>query len=192
MAELVTIAQIHLTPKSVSLDGKMLNFVSSGAALLNEIYRERVRDYPKYFKMDPLSRLGFIATELLLEEESSKTGETRKRDCEDRAVILFNTMGSYADDVIYQRSIGEGEDFFPSPSAFVYTLPNIVTGEIAIRNKYYGETCFYCLPGGSRAEMEGIVRDALEESGTCSAIWGRLDCLDEDDFDAELYITVKR
>ena len=34
------------------------------------------------------------------------------------------------------------EEKTPSPSLFVYTLPNILIGEIAIRNKWYGENLF--------------------------------------------------
>lgn len=192
MTRFNNIAEVRVTPKSVSLGGKLLNFEGEGASLLSDIYRKAVKDYPKYFKMDPLSKLGFISSELLLEEEGRITGEGRKFGCEDRAVILFNSEGSYADDVLYQKTISDKDNYYPSPGVFVYTLPNIVTGEIAIRNKYYGETCFYCLPKGESAMMEEVVKEALEEEGTNSAIWGRLDCLNKNDFEAELYITVKR
>ena len=42
----------------------------------------------------------------------------------------------------FQETIQHADSYYPSPALFVYTLPNIVTGEIAIRNKYYGETSF--------------------------------------------------
>ena len=31
---------------------------------LTQLYRQEVGDYPKFFKMDVLSRLGFLLTEL--------------------------------------------------------------------------------------------------------------------------------
>ena len=96
---------------------------------------------PKFYKMDPLCRLGFVASELLLQAE----GDRRDTPRDDRAIILFNRSSSIQADEAYQASIQDAEDYFPSPAAFVYTLPNIVTGEIAIRNHYQGETSFYIL-----------------------------------------------
>ena len=108
--------------------------------MLVELYREYVKDYPKFFKMDTLSRLGFMAAELLLQAEGAERFVPR----EDRAVILANRSASIKNDKDYLETISEG-NYYPSPALFVYTLPNIVTGEIAIRNKYLGETAFYVL-----------------------------------------------
>ena len=36
-----------------------------------------------------------------------------------------------------------GSNYFPSPAVFVYTLPNIVIGEISIRHKITGEGTFF-------------------------------------------------
>ena len=137
---------------TVVLNGKTLEFGSRGSALLVDIYRRCVGDYPKFFKMDPLSRLGFVASELLLGEE-----KPRKQDCEDRAVVLFNRSASLADDLLYQETIQDPGNYYPSPAVFVYTLPNIVTGEIAIRNKYYGETAFYVFEDNDEEAFMAIV-----------------------------------
>ena len=102
---------------------------------LVELYRKEVGDYPKFFKMDPLSRLGFVATEMLL-KESPKA---------DYGVLLFNRSSSMADDLAFQATIQSHTEWFPSPALFVYTLPNIVTGEIAIRNHFQTETNFMVL-----------------------------------------------
>ena len=141
---------VEITPSRVVLDGKCLQVDSKqpeagattvvGGALLEAIYRKYIGDWPKFFKMDPLAKLGFVASELLLQAEGGDRQPTDRR-----AVILFNRSGSLADDINYQRGI-DGPDHLGSPSLFVYTLPNIVTGEIAIRNKYYAETSFYCIP----------------------------------------------
>ena len=106
---------------------------------MTAIYKQYIDDYPKFYKMDSLSRLGFVATELLLNAE----GQRKDIPTEDRAVILFNRSSSIMADKKYLVSIKDPEDYFPSPSVFVYTLPNIVTGEIAMRNLYHGETSFY-------------------------------------------------
>lgn len=102
---------------------------------LVELYRTHVGDYPKFFKMDPLSRLGFVASELLLKQCPKA----------DYGILLFNRSSSLADDSAFQATIQDRNNWFPSPALFVYTLPNIVTGEIAIRNHFQTETNFMVL-----------------------------------------------
>jgi 3-oxoacyl-[acyl-carrier-protein] synthase-1 len=132
---------VRMTPSRVVLNEKMLTFEDSGKNLLLEIYRKAVGDWPKFFKMDPLSKVGFVSTELLLSTESP-----RVKDCEDRAVILFNRSGSLADDRIYEGTIRSREEVYPSPAVFVYTLPNILTGEIAMGMMAYSGGGAYGLP----------------------------------------------
>lgn len=167
------------------LNGKTLAHNEKGAALLTELYRNHIGDYPKFFKMDTLCKLGFVASELLLQAE----GEPRFMPREDRAVILFNKNASLQADTAYQKTIQDPENFFPSPAAFVYTLPNIVTGEIAIRNKYYGETSFIVLPEHDPQIMAQQLQHAFLDPMTTSVLSGWLDCTDENHFEAELFIT---
>ena len=115
-----SIHSIRLTPSSYELV---------------DLYHTNIGNYPKFFKMDPLSRLGFVATELLL-KESLKA---------DYGILLFNRSSSLADDMVFQATIQDRNNWFPSPALFVYTLPNIVTGEIAIRNHFQTETNFMVL-----------------------------------------------
>ena len=58
--------EIYITPEMAMVDGKALNHKEKGAALLTELYRAHIGDYPKFFKMDTLCKLGFVASELLL------------------------------------------------------------------------------------------------------------------------------
>ena len=111
--------------------------ISPSADELVDLYRTNINigDYPKFFKMDPLSRLGFVATELLLKQCPKA----------DYGVLLFNRSSSLADDLAFQATIQDHTNWFPSPALFVYTLPNIVTGEIAIRNHFQTETNFMVL-----------------------------------------------
>jgi 3-oxoacyl-[acyl-carrier-protein] synthase-1 len=105
---------------------------------MTDFYRTLQVDYPKFFKMDGLSKLGFLAAEKIFENEPN-----RFEPCEDMAVVCFNRSSSLDIDMQYQATIQDNENYFPSPSLFAYTLPNIVTGEIAIRNSFHGETSFY-------------------------------------------------
>jgi len=105
---------------------------------LTLLYREMGIEYSKFFKMDGLCKIGFLASEMLLADEPE-----RFQPLKDRAVICFNGSSSLQDDSNYNATINDADNYYPSPSLFVYTLSNIVTGELAIRNKYYGESSFY-------------------------------------------------
>ncbi|MCQ2144186.1 MAG: 3-oxoacyl-ACP synthase [Bacteroidales bacterium] len=147
---------------------------------LTALYRQHVGDYPKFFKMDSLSKLGFLATELLLK------GEDRTELREDRAVVLFNTSGPLCNDRHFQQTISDPEGWFPSPALFVYTLANIVTGEISIRNRFKGESSFHVLGTRDRAQMDRIIREAFMDGVTRSAICGWVECSADDCFEAEI------
>ena len=176
--------RVVITPDCVQIDDRSLVYGETGKELLTALYRQYVGDYPKYYKMDGLSRLGFVASELLLQAE----GRERFMPRDDRSVIFFNHSSSISADRKYLESIADPENFFPSPSVFVYTLPNIVTGEIAIRNHYYGETSFYILSELSESQMEGILRASCLDSATRSILCGWIDYEDGNHYRAEIGI----
>ena len=186
-AELQETHRVHITPQSVVVDGHAITTENQGKKLLTELYKRFVGDYPKFYKMDMLSRLGFVASELLLQAE----GVERFSPNDNRAVILFNRTSSIDADCTYLASIDGDEGYFPSPSVFVYTLPNIVTGEIAIRNGFHGETSFYVLPERNDELMQAIVRAALKRKTISSVLTGWIDYENESAFEAELSI-IKR
>ena len=102
--------------------------------------------------------------------------------------MLFNYSSSISSDKDFYASICNRNDFFSSPSVFVYTLPNIVTGEIAIRNGYHGETSFIILSKKKPDVMKQIVSSIFMDRQTSSLIAGWINANNEDDFEAELYI----
>ena len=69
---------------------------------------------------------------------------------------------------------------------FVYTLPNIVTGEIAIRNKYHGESSFILLPEKSENAMDQAIERAFLDSETTSVLTGWVEAVSETEFEAEM------
>ena len=179
---------IVITPETVKLNGVDMSHAEQGNAMLTELYRAHVGDYPKFFKMDTLCKLGFVASEMLLKDE----GEERFVPREDRAVVLFNRTASLQADTNYQSTIQDPENFFPSPAAFVYTLPNIVTGEIAIRNKYFGETSFIVVESCDAQIMARQLMNAFRDPMTQSILGGWLDCTDENHFEARLFLVEKQ
>lgn len=155
--------------------------IPSGANL-TALYRELAGNYPKFFKMDTLCKLGFLLTEMLVSGD-----EGRFQPREDRAVLVFSLNGSLANDLNYAKTM---EDF-PSPALFVYTLPNTVAGEISIRNKYEGETSAYVLEKYDRPLIDTIVRQAFQDRITKDAIVAWIDCRSDSDWTAEAWIETK-
>ena len=176
--------RVHILPDGVTLDGRPLPVQSQGAGLLSEIYRKYVGDYPKYHKMDALSRLAFLATELLLSR-----GDVPQDS--GRATILFNRTSSVVADRCHLGSIAKPGEFYPSPSVFLGTLPNIATGEIAIRHGYTGETSLYITDFRDEALMKKVVGSSFSLGGFRSLICGFVDCDRGDSFEADLKILVR-
>ena len=178
--------KIHvlITPERVCVDGRDIAFTGTGKAMLTDLYKRYVGDYPKFYKMDRLSQLGFIASELLLQAE----GRERFKDCDDRAIILFNHASSIMADRQYLSSIETPGQFFPSPSLFVYTLPNIVAGELAIRNHYHGETTFCILPERQDEVMRQVLQACCQDETTRSILGGWVDYQDDAHYVADLKV----
>lgn len=201
--EFTTTHTIKITPEEVILDqqklweGKEELGKQEGKehhSLLTALYKQMIGNYPKFYKMDGLSRLGFVASEILLNAEKGETEEERKeeeeeiKNLEERAIIFFNHSSSIASDRNYKESIKDKDNYFPSPSIFVYTLPNIVTGEIAIRNHFHGETSFFILPDKDERLMEEILQASCRDGQSKSFLTGWIDYEDERHFEAELKI----
>lgn len=208
--EFTTTHTIRITPEEVILDQRKIwerkeelgeQEGLEHHSLLTSLYKQMIGDYPKFYKMDGLSRLGFVASEILLNAEKEETEEEEKleerkeeerKNLEERAIIFFNHSSSIASDRNYKESIKDKDNYFPSPSIFVYTLPNIVTGEIAIRNHFHGETSFFILPDKDERLMEEILQASCRDDQSKSFLTGWIDYEDERHFEAELKIKKMR
>lgn len=132
-------------------------------------------NYPKFYKMDSLAKMAFLALQLM--EKENKIAEN---ESEEVAMIFANSSSSQSTDVKFIDSYQVKGN--PSPSLFVYTLPNILTGELSIFKKWYGENVFFIfekfdaeffidqinfyLRKGSKACLCGWV-DAVDDEETC-------------------------
>lgn len=208
--EFTTTHTIRITPEEVVLDHQKLWEGNQNAnekldeqegaghhSLLTSLYKQMIGNYPKFYKMDGLSRLGFVASEILLNAEKGETDVERREEegerlLEERAIIFFNHSSSIASDRNYKESINDKDNYFPSPSIFVYTLPNIVTGEIAIRNHFHGETSFFILPDKDERMMEEILQASCRDDQSKSFLTGWIDYEDERHFEADLKIKKMR
>ena len=106
---------------------------------LKQLYQHLQLDYPKFYKMDNLCQLAFIASDLLLKDNKA----TERYRPEEISIVISNSSASLEIDTEHQGTISDKDNYFPSPAVFVYTLPNILIGEIAIRNLIKGENTFF-------------------------------------------------
>jgi hypothetical protein len=136
-------AYCHMTENACSVNGELLlqKDQIAGDGWLKQIYKKLDLSYPKFYKMDLLSQTGFIMTEMIKNAIPDLAGSY----LDDEIALLFaNRTSSAETDLRFEKSYqSKGA---PSPALFVYTLPNIVMGEIAIYNKWYGENMFAVLP----------------------------------------------
>lgn len=151
-----------------------LVFERSGSAdeFLNAAYTHSEISYPKFHKMDQLCKLGVLATEYLLKDSghSGRYGET------ETGVILCNANSSLDVDLKYAKTIQTGA----SPALFVYTLPNIVIGEISIRWHFKGENAFFVFRQFDGNFIEKYVKGLFENKLIKNCICGWVDILKED------------
>jgi hypothetical protein len=121
----------------ITVDGNLI-FESQSTVFqefAKEAYKSLDLSYPKFHKMDNLSKLAFLSAETILKaEDHSRT-----------AIVFANRSSSLDTDFKYQESINDQDNFYPSPAVFVYTLPNICVGEISIKHKMQTENAFFVL-----------------------------------------------
>lgn len=127
-------------------------------------------EYPKFYKMDSLSKLGWLGTELLLQEFDKSVYEP-----EDIGVVLSNANSSLDTDLRYFESVKS----YPSPALFVYTLPNIVIGEICIRHNLKGENAFFVSERFDANFIEQYVSGLINNNILQTCICGWVDVLKE-------------
>ncbi len=146
---------------------------------LKSLYKHLNLKYGKYFKMDLLSKLGFLATEILINDF-----EDIKPETDEVALVFANKSSSLNTDANYQNSIAE----IPSPAVFVYTLPNIVIGEISIRHKFYGEHMFFVQDEYNKEELLKYTDCLFNETNTKYAVVGWLEVNMNNEYNAQLML----
>jgi hypothetical protein len=128
--------------------------------------------------MDNLSKLGFLASEILL-----KGSDFHDKNPEQTGIILMNSNSSLDTDLKYFQSTKE----IPSPALFVYTLPNIVIGEICIRNGFKGENAFFVSQEFDPSFLTQYVNNLINNNILQSCICGWTDLL-KDEYEAFLIL----
>ncbi|MRI00812.1 3-oxoacyl-ACP synthase [Kriegella sp. EG-1] len=169
-------AYCHIRNGEIVLNGKSIFKQNSEAFkdFIKAAYKYLEIDHSKFFKMDNLSKLAFIAAEVLLKNESEKN----------IALILSNKASSIDTDRKHQNAIENG---FASPAIFVYTLPNICLGEISIRHQLYSENAFFVFDEIKPDILFDYSENLIKEGKAKKSLCGWVD-FDNGKYDAFLYI----
>lgn len=134
--------------------------------------------YPKFHKMDTLSKLGWLAAEALLQQRPLDQYAP-----EAVGMVLVNRSASLDTDLRYYDTVKS----IPSPAVFVYTLPNIVMGEISIRHGFKGEQTFFTADHYDAAFMHTYVQYLLDTGVMKAAICGWVEVM-QDAYEVVLYL----
>lgn len=137
-----------------------------------EVYTTLQINYPKFFKMDNLSKLAFLGADILLKKHNLTHTNT--------ALIFANKSSSLDTDLKHQQTIANRENYFPSPSVFVYTLPNICLGEIAIKFKLHTENSFFIFEKFNSNFMVNYTNYLLDTKLADFVLWAWVEFLNED------------
>ena len=166
MAFIKSFSFLNCSNSSYGKNGEK-QFLSDSETIENNfftaVYRKENFNYPKFFKMDSASKAGFLCAELI------KDGFPEDKN--NFSVIMMNNFSSSETDKNFEKTISDTENYYPSPSVFVYTLPNIMTGEICIRHGFKGESSFYVFEKFLPEEFVNIVGDSLEFCDYALAGW---------------------
>ena len=150
---------------------------------LREMYDDLELNYSKFHKMDPLCKLGVLGVEYLL----GALPELKNAGDEEVGLVIESKWGSSFSDLAHQKQL---ELKNPSPAIFVYTLPNIVLGEISIKHKWYGESI--CLISEGSGEQSKAVADLYLKMGKIKyALQGNIEYI-EGSFELSLSAWAKK
>lgn len=155
---------------------------ADASGFLLAVYQHFKLNYPKFYKMDNLSKLAWLTSEIMLKDKF-KPDIYRP---EQTGVVLANANSSLDDDIKYYRSVKD----IPSPSLFVYTLPNIMIGEICIRNNFKGEHALFIQDKFDAGFIVHQVNYLLDKNILDACICGWVDFL-EQEYKAVLFLVEK-
>ncbi|QXP80101.1 MULTISPECIES: 3-oxoacyl-ACP synthase [Winogradskyella] len=183
-----TIAYCRIKDHSISVNGKEVITKDSQLTFpefAKLVYKEKDIAYPKFFKMDNLSKLGFLVSEFLF--ENAELNQTTK---ENIGIVLSNKSASLDTDRKYQETINDKDNYFPSPAVFVYTLANIMIGEISIRHQIKGENVFFVSDKFNETLLDQYASSLIKNEKSSHVLCGWVD-VDNDKYDAFMYLVAE-
>ncbi len=168
----------------ISLNGELLFEKDEVpfAKFIKSAYKHFELSYPKFHKMDRLCKLAFVAANLLLNNKQLEGYAP-----EDIGVVMSNANSTLHTDSKHAKSILDKDNYFPSPAVFVYTLPNILVGEICIKYQIKGESVFFVSNEFNKDMLLEYSKDMITCGNAKICLMGWVDYT-EQDYRAILYL----
>jgi hypothetical protein len=135
---------------------------------LLEAYQNYKVAYPKFHKMDFISKLGILTTSILATEnkidfDSANTG-----------IIMCSKSGCHFTDKEYINSINSGSQT-SNPALFTYTLPSIAMGEICIKHKIKGENLYLLMDKPNKTLLSNLINNMFDNKQMNHCVVGWLE-----------------
>lgn len=141
----------------------------TGSLNADDLYRNMNLSYPKFFKMDDLCKWSFLGAEMLLGESENRLYKDMEPD--GISIVLATSSGCLQVDKKYAETMTT----IPSPGLFVYTLPNIMLGELSIRHGFKGEQLCLVQARMNEEELRLAAEDLVLNRGMQAVLYGWAD-----------------
>lgn len=147
-------------------NGRELYRLTAGPAqeTVLQAYKTAGLSYPKFFKMDLLSKAAFVAAALTVPEPVQENKDHI-------ATVISTASGCLDVDLKFEESRQQ----LASPALFVYTLPNIMLGELCIRHGFKGEQICTVCETPDLSWLQFCISDLLAHRGTEACLCGHVE-----------------
>lgn len=126
-------------------------------------YKKLDENNMKFYKMSDLCKAAYVSMANLMKQYSLEQYLS-----EDISIVLANRSSSLDADIEHQKIIDKHLKEGASPAIFVYTLPNVVNGELCIRYKIKGNNTFFVENDDKGTAKKYAIR--LLETGKAHAV----------------------
>ncbi len=169
--ELASRRTVEISSGKITVDGNVVfeSETSDFQTFIREAFKSRGESNLKFYKMDDLCKLGYVASAWAL--DGLEYGE------EECGLILSGRYGCLDTDIKHQEIIDTEGDASASPAVFVYTLPNVVAGEISIRHHIKGENTWFWSDDETMSDIRGYAGLAILSQNLKYCVVGHLDFL---------------
>ncbi len=162
---------VEISSGKITVDGNVVfeSETSDFQTFIREAFKSRGESNLKFYKMDDLCKLGYVASAWAL--DGLEYGE------EECGLVLSGRYGCLDTDIKHQEIIDTEGDASASPAVFVYTLPNVVAGEISIRHHIKGENTWFWSDDETMSDIREYAGLAIQSQNLKYCVVGHLDFL---------------
>lgn len=168
---LVSVRTVEISDGKIYVDGNLVfeSEASDFQVFIREAFKSREESNLKFYKMDDFCKLGYVASAWAF--DGLEYGE------EECGLILSGRYGCLDTDIKHQEIIDAEGDSSASPAVFVYTLPNVVAGEISIRHHVKGENTWFWSEDETMSDIREYAVLAAQSQNLKYCVIGHLDFL---------------